>query len=275
MKGLAEALVGGDGSLIWLAFLALTILSLSVIQLQIGRSRHLQRDCRQMQTDVQMMQGRLRDRENSLDQMQRAYNQLLKWRDRSFELEEELKRVKQKQDYISAQRQQFLEDYIASETRKPPAQFLATFSPASRYSFEDRLRKMLEAAEFEIVIVSPWIKKHTWDRIRGPLPKFVRRGGKLRVFMRGCESDYRLGMSDDLHDDLASLGGEITLVAHLHAKIYLVDRRDAIIASANLTNGGVEDNYEAGLWLNDPAAITEICSFVDNLQSLETTRKNR
>jgi len=275
MKGLAEVLDGLDGSLIWLAFLALAIFSLSVIQLQIGRSRHLQRDCRQMQTDVQTMQGRLRDRENSLDQMQRAYNQLLKWRDRSFELEEELKRVKQKQDYISAQRLQFLEDYIATETRKPPAQFLATFSPASRYSFEDRLRKMLEAAEFEIVIVSPWIKKHTWDRIRGPLPKFVRRGGKLKVFMRGCESDYRLGMSDDLHDDVASLGGEITLVAHLHAKIYLVDRRDAIIASANLTNGGVEDNYEAGLWLNDPAAIKEICSFVDNLQCLESTRKNR
>lgn len=275
MKGLAEALGGLDGSLIWLAFLALAILSLSVIQLQIGRSRHLKRDCRQMQTDVQTMQGKLRDRENSLDQMQRAYNQLLKWRDRSFELEDELKRVKQKQDYISAQRLQFLEDYIASGTRKPPAQFLATFSPASRYSFEDRLRKMLEAAEFEIIIVSPWIKKHTWDRIRGPLPKFVRRGGKLRVFMRGCESDYRLGMSDDLHDDVASLGGEITLVAHLHAKIYLVDRRSAIIASANLTNGGVEDNYEAGLWLNDPAAITDICAFVDNLQCLESTRKNR
>jgi phosphatidylserine/phosphatidylglycerophosphate/cardiolipin synthase-like enzyme len=86
--------------------------------------------------------------------------------------------------------------------------------------------------------------------------------------MRGCESDYRLGMSDDLHEDVASLGGEITLVAHLHAKIYLVDRREAIVGSANLTKGGIEDNYEAGLWICDPAAIKEICSFVDDLKDL-------
>jgi len=266
---------GSDGSLIWLAFLALAIVSLSVIQLQIGRSRHLQKDCRQMQTDVQTLQSRLRDRENSLDQMQRAYNQLLKWKERSFELEAELKTVKQKQDYLSAQRLQFLEDSLASGARKPPAQFLATFSPASHYSFEDRLRKMLDGAEFEIVIVSPWIKRHTWNRIRGPLPKFVRKGGKLKVFMRGCESDYRLGMSDDLHEEVASLGGEITLVAHLHAKIYLVDRREAIVGSANLTKGGIDDNYEAGLWICDPAAIKEICSFIDGLQHSESTRTNR
>ena len=259
---------GLDGSLIWLAFLALAIVSLSVIQLQIGRSRHMQKNCRQMQSDVQTLQSRLRDRENSLDQMQRAYNQLLKWKDRSFELEAELKKVKQQQDYVSAQRLQFLEDSFGSGTRKPSAQFLATFSPASRHSFEDRLRRMLDAAEFEIIIVSPWIKRTTWDRIRGPLPRFIRKGGRLSVFMRGCESDYRLGMSDDLHEDVASLGGEITLVAHLHAKIYLVDRREAIVGSANLTKGGIEDNYEAGLWICDPAAIKEICSFVDDLRDL-------
>lgn len=228
-----------------------------------------------MQTDVQTMQVRLRDRENSLDQMQRANNQLLKWKDRACELEEELKRVKQKQDYVSAQRLQFLEEYIASETQRPPAQFLATFSPAGHYSFEERLRKMLDTAEFEIVIVSPWIKRHTWDRIRGPLPKFVRRGGKLKVIMRGCDSDYSLGMSDDLHNEVASLGGEITLVSHLHAKIYLVDRKEAILTSANLTKGGIEDNYEAGLWLNDPAAIKEICAFVDDLQHFELNKRNR
>ena len=55
------------------------------------------------------------------------------------------------------------------------------------------------------------------------------------------------------------------LVRQLHAKIYLVDRKEAIIASANLTKSGMEGNYEAGIWLNDPTALKEICAYIDDL----------
>jgi hypothetical protein len=27
----------------------------------------------------------------------------------------------------------------------------------------------------------------------------------------------------------------------------------------------MEGNYEAGIWLNDPAALKEICSYIDDL----------
>ena len=83
--------------------------------------------------------------------------------------------------------------------------------------------------------------------------------------MRGSESDYSLGLSDDIHADVGRLGGEVVLVKQLHAKIYLVDRKEAIIASANLTKSGMEGNYEAGIWLNDPTALKEICAFIDDL----------
>lgn len=253
--------------LTWLIFLVLAIFSVTIIQLQVGRHKKLQDDCRQLQRNIQLFQDKLRGKECSIDQLQRGFAQLLKWKERAFELEEELKRVKQTQGYACAQRQQFLEDYIAKSQKNPAVLFLGTFPSLGRHTFEDKLHRMLEDALFEIVIVSPWIKRQTWNRMKVPLGSFSRRGGTLRVFMRGSESDYSLGLSDNLQDVISDLGGEVLMVAQLHAKIYMVDRREAIVASANLTRGGTEGNYEGGIWVNDPVVLKEICEFIDNIST--------
>ena len=253
--------------MIWLIFLALAIFSVCIIQLQEGRSRRLQEDCRRLQQNLQLWQDKLRKKENSIDHLQRDFAQLLKWKERASELEEELKRVKQTPNYASAQRLQFLEDYIANSQNQKNQHviFLGTFPSLGRHAFEDELRHMLEDAKFEIVIVSPWIKRQTWNRMKGPLRKFSRGGGKLRVFMRGSESDYSLGLSDNLQEEISDLSGEVVLVAKLHAKIYMVDRKEAIVTSANLTKGGTEANYEGGVWVNDPVVLREICEFLDDI----------
>jgi phosphatidylserine/phosphatidylglycerophosphate/cardiolipin synthase-like enzyme len=254
-----------DGYLIWLAFLTMAIIALSVIQLQIGRNKRLRRDCRQSYIDVRTLQERLRDKENSIDRLQRNFNQLLKWRDRSSELEKELIITKQTKDYASAQRLQYLEDYISSMGKDATANFVSTFPSRGIHSLEDRLCKMLVGAEFEIIIVSPWIKRQTWDRIKVHFSNLTSRGGRLRVFMRGTQSDYALGLSDDIQEEVRRLGGEVILLKELHAKIYLADRKEAIITSANLTKSGMMGNYEAGIWLKDPLAISEICTYIDDL----------
>ena len=83
--------------------------------------------------------------------------------------------------------------------------------------------------------------------------------------MRGSESDYSLGLSDNLQEEVNELGGEVVLVAKLHAKIYMADRKEAIVTSANLTKGGTEANYEGGIWVNDPVVLKEICTFLDDI----------
>jgi phosphatidylserine/phosphatidylglycerophosphate/cardiolipin synthase-like enzyme len=253
--------------LIWLIFLALAIFSVCIIQHQEGRSKRLQEDCRQLQKNQLLWQDNLRKKESSIDQLQRGFAQLLKWRGRAFELEEELKRVKQTQGYASAQRLQFLEESFAKSQENPIVLFLGTPPSPGRHAFEDELRRMLVESKFEIVIMSPWIKRQTWNMMKGPLRKFSRKGGKLRVFMRGSQSDYSLGMSDNLQEEISDLGGETILVAKLHAKIYMADRKEAIVTSANLTKGGTEGNYEGGIWVNDPIVLKEICEFVDEIST--------
>lgn len=252
-----------DEYLIWLAFLALSILSLTIIQLQVGRNRKLQDECIKLQKSIHLWQNQLREKEDSIDHLQRGTAQLLKWKERARELEDELKRAKQTEEYASGQRLMFLEDHLSMEKNHSTLLFLTTIPRNEHYSIENQLKNMLERASFEIVIVSPWIKKHTWDQLNGAFRHFSRRGGRLRVFMRGTEYDYSMGFSDDLREEISSLGGELVLVAGLHAKIYMVDRREAIIASANLTKGGTEANLESGVWINDPSVLGDICSFVD------------
>ena len=52
-----------EGYWIWLAFLALAVISLSIIQLEAGRNKRLLAGYRQMQMDVEQLRGRLREKE--------------------------------------------------------------------------------------------------------------------------------------------------------------------------------------------------------------------
>jgi sugar-specific transcriptional regulator TrmB len=255
-----------DEYLIWLIFLALAIFALSMVQLKDRNCRRLLADNQQLQTGLDEMQARLREREMNIDQMQRSSANLLKWKNRAAELEEELRATKRTEEYASASRLEYLESCLKCSTgENQNIIFLETFQPRGLYTFEERLRQMLESAKFEVIIVSPWIKRQMWERMKGPLKKFARRGGRLRVFIRGCESDFSAGFSDDIIQDVRDLGGDVFTIKQLHAKLYVIDRKEAIIASANLTKGGIEGNYETGVWLNDPSVMSDICRFLEDL----------
>ncbi|HPC89766.1 MAG TPA: phospholipase D-like domain-containing protein [Methanothrix sp.] len=263
-----------EGYSFWLVLLAAAILSASIMQMQARAGHRLALDCRRLKSEIDLLQGRLREKEARIDRLQRNLAELLKWRSRAAELEAELKAAKQSQEYLSAARLHFLEDSLALHEKETSSKFLATI-PSSGAStagahtggrgFEERLQRMLEEADFEVVIVSPWIKRQTWNRISGELKRFTRKGGRLRVFTRGSSSDYALGLADDICGEISAVGGDIVLVPRLHAKIYMADRRQAIITSANLTKGGTEGNYESGLLVSDPAIIKDICDFLEEM----------
>ena len=62
-----------------------------------------------------------------------------------------------------------------------------------------------------------------------------------------------------------------TRVLHLprvHAKILVADRAAAIIGSANLTAGGIQDNYEYGIKVSSPRIALRIAEDVEEYSSL-------
>ena len=47
-------------------------------------------------------------------------------------------------------------------------------------------------------------------------------------------------------------------IGNLHAKAYVADSDVAIVGSANLTNGGLWRNYELGVYITEPQAVSDI-----------------
>ena len=51
---------------------------------------------------------------------------------------------------------------------------------------------------------------------------------------------------------------EVISVPRLHAKVYVADRRRAIIGSANLTPSGLDHNMEYGVLIDDPSVVARV-----------------
>lgn len=149
--------------------------------------------------------------------------------------------------------------------------FCCTFEEKGKDTIEKCFGKMLERAKEEIIIISPFIKEESLERFRERLNNFVKSRGRLQVFIRGIEKDFSRGLSDRRVPYLIKrVGGECRFVDKLHGKMLVIDRKEALISSANLTRGGLDRNYESGVWTNDQKIIKEVFDFINNL-SLESS----
>ena len=144
--------------------------------------------------------------------------------------------------------------------------FAATFEAVKMDSIEESLKTMVAKANREILIVSPWITYGAWSRIKGRVFKFLTNGGELEVFMKGNADDFSGGFSNQsVVDEMRTHGGKVHFVPELHAKLYVVDRREVLITSANLIKNGLDNSYEAGVWTCDPVIVKDVCGFVNKL----------
>ena len=116
-------------------------------------------------------------------------------------------------------------------------------------TISDEFRISVKSAKEEIRIVSPWIT-HLIPEIENVAPK----GVKFKIITRIDKKDVGTPFFDEnIARRLIHLGGgSIRRLNSLHAKMIIVDRKKAIISSANITRAGLDDdagntNYEAGV----------------------------
>jgi hypothetical protein len=253
---------------IWIISAALIVLAFIAVQKRDKRYRHLQARYLDSQTKQRALSNKVRDAEAEADRLRRENMRQSRWKRRAEELEVALREAKRSECYVSSKRLEHLEDYLSKRLRRgePVTKFVGTLSFNGTSTLAEKLEEMISSAEFEILIVSPWIKEPAWNRMSVHLSRFVSLGGTLKVFTRAEPSDFASGLADDISKEVERLGGEMISVRQLHAKLYVADRKEAIVASANLTRGGLESNCESGIWLSDPKAIDEICEFIDSLR---------
>lgn len=66
--------------------------------------------------------------------------------------------------------------------------------------------------------------------------------------------------------------GKVKSFPNLHSKIYIFDDKKAIITSSNLTNGGLINNFEYGLFIEDKKIITEVSNDYNILTTDKRTK---
>jgi HKD family nuclease len=119
-----------------------------------------------------------------------------------------------------------------------------------------------------IKITSPFIKESICD----DLLKTIK--GKVKIelitsfkLVNICSGSLDLSGLEKIIDH----NGKVFNFSKLHSKIYLFDEKDAIITSGNMTNSGMLNNFEYGIYLNDLETIKKINNDFEKLLNDERT----
>lgn len=153
-----------------------------------------------------------------------------------------------------------------------------------------KLGSILKETIREVIIVSPWIKQKAVSIVTDSIKN---KNINLRLYTRFNSSDIDKGITDlnaikNLVNTYKNV--EIKFIPNLHAKIYISDKKRAFITSGNLTTGGMKNNIETGVILDDERLVEQLANnvaemfenallldkfaFNDFIQDFETNRQD-
>jgi phosphatidylserine/phosphatidylglycerophosphate/cardiolipin synthase-like enzyme len=119
----------------------------------------------------------------------------------------------------------------------------------------NEFKSLLRNAEKEVLLASPFIK---YD-IAGLIADLVKPSVKAR-YLNSFKLTNFYQRSSDLSALKLLLEKGISVKSHhrLHAKMFIFDAKRAVVTSSNLTNGGLKNNFEYGLLIEDASVVESI-----------------
>ncbi|MBS1903223.1 MAG: phospholipase D family protein [Bacteroidetes bacterium] len=125
--------------------------------------------------------------------------------------------------------------------------------------FQEELRKTKH-----LKIISPFIGAGILSEVGATCDY-----SKIELITRFSLKDFATGVSNlDALKEATVQGAKIFGVQGLHSKVYLFDDRAAIVTSANLTENGLSNNFECGIYTSDPSTIHDLLLYFRYLQSI-------
>jgi HKD family nuclease len=143
-----------------------------------------------------------------------------------------------------------------------------------RENWKEKLATLLQCTSDRILISSPFVSRRGIDFLLNHLPAPVQNGGQIRVLANLSPQNVVQGSTEPTSFQRLRDAVPDTVVHHLpglHAKVYVADTREAIVTSANLTAGGLDQNYEYGMTTADPEAVSVIRQDLKEYADLGTT----
>lgn len=134
--------------------------------------------------------------------------------------------------------------------------------------WKDTFLELVSKSKKSIKITSPFVK----ETICNELLSAKKSTSKIELI-----TSFKLGTihsgSLDINaiESIINSNGIVKNFSRLHSKIYLFDEREVIISSGNLTNGGLVNNYEYGIYSNDKSFVSKVVSDFNSLSNNENT----
>jgi hypothetical protein len=123
-----------------------------------------------------------------------------------------------------------------------------------------RFEEAMRQAKEEILLVAPFVRSNQLGSL------LEHTAAPIRVLTRFNLRDFYQGVSSlDTLARLLERGAEIKGIQGLHTKLYVFDRQEVIITSANLTDAAFKRNHELGIATEDPRLVGDACRYFEDL----------
>lgn len=121
----------------------------------------------------------------------------------------------------------------------------------------EEIREMIESSLQSIFIISPFMGKTTCKELARCISE-----NKIRckIITRFYREDFIQNVSSlEGLKELIISGAEVYALVGLHTKLYIIDSFYSIITSANYTYGGMYNNFELGVKIDNEIEINNAC----------------
>ena len=134
--------------------------------------------------------------------------------------------------------------------------------------WKDDLLEMVFQSKKSIKITSPFVKYNVCKELLDAKNSFT----KFELITSFKLMNIYSGSLDiSAIESVLDKNGIVKNFSKLHSKIYLFDDTSAVITSGNLTNGGLLNNFEYGIFLNERNIVQKITNDFNSISTNENT----
>ncbi|MFH1748203.1 MAG: phospholipase D-like domain-containing protein [Planctomycetota bacterium] len=129
------------------------------------------------------------------------------------------------------------------------------------HDWEKRFVDVVRSAKHDLLLCSPYITQYACKVVAENISSDCCSSGSVRLITNLSPNAICQGATEPNAIEFVARQVRSVSVRHLprlHAKVYVADERTAIVTSANMTAGGLRQNYEYGIQLSEPDAVASI-----------------
>lgn len=148
--------------------------------------------------------------------------------------------------------------------RQKTTQFVETSPNLNKQQIFQKIIEMIEGAEKEILIISPFIDMYSF------LMDIAQKNNKIKIkILSKPLSEFkgdRKKFSKAALDTIRTLpNAEIHISSIIHARMIVVDSKKLLISSADLTHDQLYDEFNSGIYTEELDSIFTAKHFFDNI----------